>query len=57
VETVTQRLPLFALKFYQPMRDAIFVEKSSSYVHRARRGWPEHAFPRIRDRDEAGAVA
>ena len=27
MKTFAQRLPLFALKFYQPMRDAILVEK------------------------------
>src|SRR4029453_13166038 len=27
METFTQRLPLFAFEFYQPMRDAIFVEE------------------------------
>src|SRR6266700_7434055 len=27
METLTQRLPLFALKFYQPVRNAILVEE------------------------------
>ena len=58
MKTFAQRLPLFALKFDQPMRDAILVEEIIELMSIARiaAGQNTHA-RRIPDRDEAVAVA
>ena len=46
IETFTQRLPLFTLKFYQPMRNAILVEKVIELMSIARIAACQNTHPR-----------